>query len=119
MIAVSLNHPLCLFIEHSFHRSIRADLIPHPWFGVQIETETIRSFKRCFGWAPGMEPHVIQPPGATQLKQFFPVGNISRRITSKWEVAAGVRPSEDYWTAGELQLFAFCLEVTQSDFKLQ
>jgi hypothetical protein len=61
VIAVSLDHPLRFFVKHFFDRSPWADLVPHSWFGLQIEAEFISSDERRLGRSEGMKSNVIEP----------------------------------------------------------
>src|SRR5206468_2583621 len=116
MIAVSLNHSIGFVVKHLLHRSAGADLIPHPRFWLQVEPELICSFKGCFRWTPRMKAHVVESPSATRLKEFFPICNISGRISGKWKIASAVRAPKDDWPVVQSKLVSHCAEFTQTNF---
>src|SRR5437588_11542750 len=94
MVSVSFDHAIGFFVKHALHRRTRTDLVPHARLGLQVKSELVRGFERCFGWTPGMKAHVVQAPGAAGLKEFSPRGNVRGRITCEREVAAVVRTAK-------------------------
>src|SRR6266508_5866825 len=115
MIAVRLNHSIGFVVEHSFHRSIGIDLIPHARLRLKIEADLIRGLECCFRRTPRMKAHVIEAPLFAGLEERQPRFEIGWRVTGQREVTAVMRAAKDNRTAIENELISFGVKVAQTD----
>src|SRR6266850_7579376 len=113
MVAISLDHAIGFFVKHAFHRSARADFVPHPGLWLQVESDLIRRFEGCFGWTPGMKAHVVQAPLLARLEQRQPRFDIGRWVTCQREIAAAMRTAKDDGCAIEDELLSLGAELAQ------
>src|ERR1035437_650681 len=97
MIAVGTENAFGFGVEHFFHRTAGAEVIPHAAFDLEIKPELIGGFKRGFGRTPRMKSHVVQAPVLARLKNLLPRFNIGLWIAGQWKIAAEMRASSTIW----------------------
>src|SRR6185503_15403249 len=114
MIAVGANHSIRLVIKHALHRRAGTDLVPHSRLGLQIESDLIGGFERCFGRAPRMEAHVVEAPLLTKLEQALPRFDISWWITGGWKVTAIDCAAKINGITVEDELISFNVKIAQA-----
>ncbi len=94
VVAIGLDQPGRLVIEHVQHLVLGIEGVPHAAFRLQVEAQFVGGGEGGFGRAPGMEAHAVQAPRLADADDALPRRHIGRRIAGQRETAAIVRGAE-------------------------
>ena len=119
MIAVSLNHTLCLVHEilvdrHSTTKP-NAMIRPRRSFWLKIETETVSHAESSLWRAIGMESHGVQAIFLALTENPFPRSLIGWRIASFRKTAVTNSSTDVYRFSVENDIHTFCLYLPHSE----
>ena len=114
VVAVGLQQPRGLIVQHRQHLAFVVEGVPHAALGLEVEAEFVGGGKCGLRRAPGVEAHAVQTPGLADADDVLPGRDIHGGIAGQRKSAAIVRGAEVEQLAVQQDVLALGLDLAQA-----